>query len=31
VITKTVPSGALGVGRGRQANIEGWVERKKRS
>lgn len=31
VITKPVPSGALGVGRGRQANIEGWVERKKKA
>jgi bifunctional UDP-N-acetylglucosamine pyrophosphorylase/glucosamine-1-phosphate N-acetyltransferase len=27
VITQEVPSGALGVGRGRQRNIEGWVER----
>jgi bifunctional UDP-N-acetylglucosamine pyrophosphorylase/glucosamine-1-phosphate N-acetyltransferase len=27
VITEDVPSGALGVGRARQSNIEGWVER----
>jgi bifunctional UDP-N-acetylglucosamine pyrophosphorylase/glucosamine-1-phosphate N-acetyltransferase len=27
VITKDVPAGALGVGRARQSNIEGWVER----
>ncbi len=29
VITKKVEKGALGVGRSRQTNIEGWVERKK--
>ena len=29
-ITQHVPKGALGVGRGRQRNIEGWVERTKR-
>lgn len=29
-ITKDVPAGALAVGRGRQTNIEGWVDRKKR-
>jgi bifunctional UDP-N-acetylglucosamine pyrophosphorylase/glucosamine-1-phosphate N-acetyltransferase len=28
-ITEDVPEGALGIGRGRQANVEGWVERKK--
>jgi bifunctional UDP-N-acetylglucosamine pyrophosphorylase/glucosamine-1-phosphate N-acetyltransferase len=28
-ITEDVPDGALGIGRGRQANVEGWVERKK--
>jgi bifunctional UDP-N-acetylglucosamine pyrophosphorylase/glucosamine-1-phosphate N-acetyltransferase len=28
-ITQDVPAGALGIGRGRQANVEGWVERKK--
>jgi bifunctional UDP-N-acetylglucosamine pyrophosphorylase/glucosamine-1-phosphate N-acetyltransferase len=28
-ITADVPSGALGIARGRQANVEGWVERKK--
>ena len=28
-ITKDVPDGALGVGRARQANIAGWVEKKK--
>lgn len=27
VITKDVPAGALGVGRARQENIEGWAER----
>jgi bifunctional UDP-N-acetylglucosamine pyrophosphorylase/glucosamine-1-phosphate N-acetyltransferase len=27
-ITNTIPSGALGVARGRQKNIEGWVSRK---
>lgn len=29
VITQDVPPGALGVGRGRQRNIEGWVARKR--
>ena len=29
VITKHVPGGTLGIGRSRQTNIEGWVERKK--
>lgn len=29
VITQDVPPGALGVGRARQRNIEGWVERKR--
>jgi bifunctional UDP-N-acetylglucosamine pyrophosphorylase/glucosamine-1-phosphate N-acetyltransferase len=29
VITKKVERGALGVGRSRQINVEGWVERKK--
>jgi bifunctional UDP-N-acetylglucosamine pyrophosphorylase/glucosamine-1-phosphate N-acetyltransferase len=28
-ITKDVPPGALGIARGRQENIEGWVARKK--
>lgn len=28
-ITKDVPPGALGIARGRQANVEGWVERRK--
>src|SRR5687767_12658333 len=28
-ITEDVPAGGLGIARGRQANIEGWVERKK--
>jgi bifunctional UDP-N-acetylglucosamine pyrophosphorylase/glucosamine-1-phosphate N-acetyltransferase len=28
-ITEDVPAGALGVSRGRQRNVEGWVERKK--
>lgn len=28
-ITEDVPPGALGIARGRQANIEGWAERKK--
>jgi bifunctional UDP-N-acetylglucosamine pyrophosphorylase/glucosamine-1-phosphate N-acetyltransferase len=28
-ITEDVPAGALGIARGRQANIEGWTERKK--
>jgi bifunctional UDP-N-acetylglucosamine pyrophosphorylase/glucosamine-1-phosphate N-acetyltransferase len=29
VITEDVPSGALGIARGRQVNKEGWAERKK--
>jgi bifunctional UDP-N-acetylglucosamine pyrophosphorylase / glucosamine-1-phosphate N-acetyltransferase len=29
VITDDVPPGAIGVARGRQRNIEGWVERKR--
>lgn len=29
VITEAVPSGALALGRGRQVNKEGWVERKR--
>lgn len=29
-ITDDVPAGALGIGRGRQENKEGWVERRKR-
>ncbi len=29
VITQDVPSGALGVGRSRQRNIEGWVARRR--
>jgi bifunctional UDP-N-acetylglucosamine pyrophosphorylase / glucosamine-1-phosphate N-acetyltransferase len=28
-ITDDVPAGALGIARGRQTNVEGWVERKK--
>ena len=28
-ITEDVPSGALGIARGRQTNVPGWVERKK--
>ena len=28
-ITEDVPPGALGISRGRQANIDGWAERKK--
>jgi bifunctional UDP-N-acetylglucosamine pyrophosphorylase/glucosamine-1-phosphate N-acetyltransferase len=28
-ITQDVPAGALGIGRGRQSNVDGWVERKK--
>jgi bifunctional UDP-N-acetylglucosamine pyrophosphorylase/glucosamine-1-phosphate N-acetyltransferase len=31
VITADVPAGALGVGRARQRNIEGWVDRKRSS
>ena len=30
-ITEDVPPGALAIARGRQANIEGWVDRKKNS
>jgi bifunctional UDP-N-acetylglucosamine pyrophosphorylase / glucosamine-1-phosphate N-acetyltransferase len=30
-ITEDVPAGSLGIARGRQTNIEGWVERKKGS
>ncbi|MGH9409381.1 MAG: bifunctional UDP-N-acetylglucosamine diphosphorylase/glucosamine-1-phosphate N-acetyltransferase GlmU [Vicinamibacterales bacterium] len=30
-ITQDVPDGALGIARGRQSNVEGWVERKKGS
>jgi bifunctional UDP-N-acetylglucosamine pyrophosphorylase/glucosamine-1-phosphate N-acetyltransferase len=29
VITEDVPAGALGVGRARQRNVEGWVARKR--
>jgi bifunctional UDP-N-acetylglucosamine pyrophosphorylase/glucosamine-1-phosphate N-acetyltransferase len=29
-ITEDVPDGALGIARGRQANIDGWVERKRK-
>ncbi len=29
VITEDVPAGALGVGRAKQRNIEGWVARKR--
>ena len=28
-ITEDVPAGALGIARGRQSNVDGWVERKK--
>lgn len=28
VITEDVPSGAIGIGRGRQVNVNGWVARK---
>jgi bifunctional UDP-N-acetylglucosamine pyrophosphorylase/glucosamine-1-phosphate N-acetyltransferase len=28
-ITRDVPPGALGIARGQQSNVEGWVERKK--
>lgn len=28
-VTKDVPAGALGIGRSRQTNLEGWSERKK--
>lgn len=30
VITKEVPSGSLAIGRGRQQNYDGWVDKKKR-
>ena len=30
-ITEDVPAGSLGIARGRQSNIEGWVERKKKA
>jgi len=30
-ITEDVPAGSLGIARGRQTNIEGWVERKKKA
>jgi bifunctional UDP-N-acetylglucosamine pyrophosphorylase/glucosamine-1-phosphate N-acetyltransferase len=30
-ITEDVPAGALGIARGRQSNVDGWVERKKGS
>jgi bifunctional UDP-N-acetylglucosamine pyrophosphorylase/glucosamine-1-phosphate N-acetyltransferase len=30
-ITQDVPPGALGIARGRQANVEGWVERQKKA
>jgi bifunctional UDP-N-acetylglucosamine pyrophosphorylase/glucosamine-1-phosphate N-acetyltransferase len=29
-ITEDVPAGSLGIARGRQTNIEGWVDRKKK-
>jgi bifunctional UDP-N-acetylglucosamine pyrophosphorylase/glucosamine-1-phosphate N-acetyltransferase len=29
-ITDDVPAGALGIARGRQSNVEGWVDRKKK-
>jgi bifunctional UDP-N-acetylglucosamine pyrophosphorylase/glucosamine-1-phosphate N-acetyltransferase len=29
VVTEDVPAGALAVGRGRQRNVEGWVERRR--
>jgi bifunctional UDP-N-acetylglucosamine pyrophosphorylase/glucosamine-1-phosphate N-acetyltransferase len=28
-IVSDVPAGALGIARGRQTNVEGWVERRK--
>ena len=31
VISKNVPDGSLAVGRARQENLDGWVEKKKRS
>ena len=30
-ITEDVPDGALGIARGRQTNVEGWVERRSRA
>jgi bifunctional UDP-N-acetylglucosamine pyrophosphorylase/glucosamine-1-phosphate N-acetyltransferase len=30
-ITEDVPPGALGIARGRQANVEGWAERQKKT
>jgi bifunctional UDP-N-acetylglucosamine pyrophosphorylase/glucosamine-1-phosphate N-acetyltransferase len=30
-ITEDVPAGALGIARGRQTNVEGWVERRKKT
>ena len=30
VITNRIPDGALGVGRARQSNIEGWSERRRK-
>jgi bifunctional UDP-N-acetylglucosamine pyrophosphorylase/glucosamine-1-phosphate N-acetyltransferase len=30
-ITEDVPAGALGIARGRQTNVQGWVEKKKAS
>jgi bifunctional UDP-N-acetylglucosamine pyrophosphorylase/glucosamine-1-phosphate N-acetyltransferase len=30
-ITSDVPPGALGIARGRQANVDGWAERRKKS
>lgn len=30
VITKEVPAGALGLGRAKQSNLEGWVERRRK-
>ena len=30
-ITADVPAGALGIGRGRQVNVEGWADRRKAS
>jgi bifunctional UDP-N-acetylglucosamine pyrophosphorylase/glucosamine-1-phosphate N-acetyltransferase len=29
VITTDVPAGAMGVARGKQRNVEGWVERRR--
>ena len=30
-ITEDVPAGALGIARGRQTNVEGWVERRRKA